>query len=98
MEVTSHGPAHTADSSALAVDARSALPPHLRYDVIVIGAGVAGLAFTLSLPPRLRVALLTKGMLGESNTRTPRLVSPRPSDRTTIQGCMPRTRWPRERV
>jgi L-aspartate oxidase len=40
-----------------------------QYDVIVIGAGVAGLAFTLRLPPRLRVALLTKGALGESNTR-----------------------------
>lgn len=39
------------------------------YDVVVIGAGVAGLAFTLRLPPRLRVALLTKGVLGESNTR-----------------------------
>src|ERR687896_570376 len=43
--------------------------PLLRYDVVVIGAGVAGLAFTLSLPPELRVALLTKGVLGESNTR-----------------------------
>ncbi|MCA9863742.1 MAG: L-aspartate oxidase [Thermomicrobiales bacterium] len=39
------------------------------YDVIVVGAGVAGLAFTLSLPTDLRVALLTKGALGESNTR-----------------------------
>ncbi|MDQ2652806.1 MAG: L-aspartate oxidase [Chloroflexota bacterium] len=39
------------------------------YDVIVVGAGVAGLAFTLSLPVDLRVALLTKGALGESNTR-----------------------------
>jgi L-aspartate oxidase len=43
--------------------------PILPYDVIVIGAGVAGLAFTLRLPPGLRVALLTKGLLGESNTR-----------------------------
>src|SRR6266508_2375893 len=40
-----------------------------RYDVVVIGAGVAGLAFTLRLPPTWRVALLTKGALGESNTR-----------------------------
>ncbi len=39
------------------------------YDVIVVGAGVAGLAFTLSLPADLRVALLTKSALGESNTR-----------------------------
>ena len=43
--------------------------PRLAYDVIVVGAGVAGLAFTLSLPSELRVALLTKGALGESNTR-----------------------------
>jgi L-aspartate oxidase len=39
------------------------------YDVVVIGAGVAGLAFTLRLPASWRVALLTKGHLGESNTR-----------------------------
>ncbi len=39
------------------------------FDVIVIGAGVAGLAFTLRLPTHLRVALLTKSALGESNTR-----------------------------
>lgn len=39
------------------------------YDVIVIGAGVAGLAFSLALPEGWRVALLTKGVLGESNTR-----------------------------
>jgi L-aspartate oxidase len=43
--------------------------PRRAYDVVVIGAGVAGLAFTLSLPPELKVALLTKGVLGESNTR-----------------------------
>ncbi len=39
------------------------------YDIVVIGAGVAGLAFTLRLPQGLRVALLTKSVLGESNTR-----------------------------
>ncbi|MBA3642880.1 MAG: L-aspartate oxidase [Chloroflexia bacterium] len=47
-------------------DVRSA---HHRYDAIVIGAGIAGLAFTLRLPPEWKVALLTKGVLGESNTR-----------------------------
>ncbi len=45
-----------------AIDSRS-------YDVVVIGAGVAGLAFSLALPEGWRVALLTKGVLGESNTR-----------------------------
>jgi L-aspartate oxidase len=45
-----------------AIDVRS-------YDVVVVGAGVAGLAFSLALPEGWRVALLTKGVLGESNTR-----------------------------
>jgi L-aspartate oxidase len=36
---------------------------------MVIGAGVAGLAFALAVPRSIRVALLTKGHLGESNTR-----------------------------
>jgi L-aspartate oxidase len=40
-----------------------------QYDIVVIGAGVAGLAFALRRPPELRVALLCKGAIGESNTR-----------------------------
>ena len=43
--------------------------PARAFDVVVIGAGVAGLAFALRLAPEYRVALLTKGVLGESNTR-----------------------------
>jgi L-aspartate oxidase len=43
--------------------------PRRHYDAVVVGAGVAGLVFTLRLPPTWRVALLTKGALGESNTR-----------------------------
>ena len=42
---------------------------HRSYDAVVVGAGIAGLAFVLRLPPDWRVALLTKGALGESNTR-----------------------------
>ena len=38
-------------------------------DVLIIGGGIAGLTVALSLPPDLRVVLLTKGALGESNTR-----------------------------
>ncbi|HEU5368620.1 MAG TPA: L-aspartate oxidase [Ktedonobacterales bacterium] len=38
-------------------------------DVAIIGGGVAGLTLALSLPSSLRIALLTKGALGESNTR-----------------------------
>ncbi len=38
-------------------------------DVAIIGGGVAGLSLALSLPPSLHIALLTKGALGESNTR-----------------------------
>lgn len=40
-----------------------------RFDVAIVGAGIAGLTVALSLPPDWRVALLTKGRLGESNTR-----------------------------
>jgi len=47
----------------------SILPVGLRVDVAVIGAGVAGLAFALSASESIQVALLTKGRLGESNTR-----------------------------
>ena len=51
-------------------DSESALSLPIRsYDVVVVGAGVAGLAFALGLAGTLRVALLTKGALGESNTR-----------------------------
>ncbi len=38
-------------------------------DVAIIGGGVAGLSLALSLPSSLHIALLTKGALGESNTR-----------------------------
>ncbi len=37
-------------------------------DVLVIGAGIAGLSFTLRLPEHVSVILVTKGSLGESNT------------------------------
>ena len=39
------------------------------FDLIIIGGGVAGLSVLLTLPASLRVALLTKSSLGESNTR-----------------------------
>jgi L-aspartate oxidase len=38
-------------------------------DVAIIGGGIAGLSVALALPPEVRVALVTKGSLGESNTR-----------------------------
>ncbi len=38
-------------------------------DVVIIGGGIAGLSLALSLPSSLHIALLTKGALGESNTR-----------------------------
>ena len=50
----------------------SARPPssrELSCDVLVIGGGVAGLTVALNLPPMLRVIVVTKGALGESNTR-----------------------------
>jgi L-aspartate oxidase len=39
------------------------------YDVAIVGGGIAGLSLALRLPPHMRVALFTKGQLGESNTR-----------------------------
>ena len=38
-------------------------------DVAIIGGGIAGLTVALNLPADLRVVLLTKAALGESNTR-----------------------------
>lgn len=40
-----------------------------KYDVAIVGGGIAGLSVALRLPSHLRVALFTKGQLGESNTR-----------------------------
>src|SRR5437588_6005831 len=39
------------------------------FDVAIIGGGIAGLSRALRLPEYMRVALFTKGQLGESNTR-----------------------------
>jgi len=39
------------------------------FDVAIIGGGIAGLSVALRLPAQMRVALITKGQLGESNTR-----------------------------
>lgn len=39
------------------------------FDVVILGGGIAGLSVALRLPESMRVALLTKGQLGESNTR-----------------------------
>src|SRR5690348_8713433 len=38
-------------------------------DVAIIGGGIAGLTVALNLPKSLRVVLVTKAALGESNTR-----------------------------
>ena len=40
-----------------------------QFDVAIIGGGIAGLSVALRLPEGVRVALFTKGQLGESNTR-----------------------------
>ncbi len=40
-----------------------------QFDVVIIGGGIAGLSVALRLPEYVRVALFTKGLLGESNTR-----------------------------
>jgi L-aspartate oxidase len=43
--------------------------PGEEFDVAIIGGGIAGLSVALRLPANMRVALFTKGLLGESNTR-----------------------------
>jgi L-aspartate oxidase len=44
-------------------------PSSRTFDVAIIGGGIAGLSVALRLPEHIRVALFTKGQLGESNTR-----------------------------
>lgn len=62
-------PALTQFLKPLIESAEARALPKRPFDVVVIGAGVAGLTFALRLAPQYRVALLTKGVLGESNTR-----------------------------
>src|ERR1700751_3469093 len=45
------------------------MPDSRPFDVAIIGGGIAGLSVALRLPEHLRVALFTKGQIGESNTR-----------------------------
>jgi L-aspartate oxidase len=43
--------------------------PAVACDVAIIGGGIAGLSVALNLPSDLRIVLVTKHTLGESNTR-----------------------------
>lgn len=38
-------------------------------DVVIVGAGIAGLSFAIRLPDSLRITVITKSDLGESNTK-----------------------------
>ncbi|WP_150302732.1 L-aspartate oxidase [Pseudomonas saliphila] len=44
------------------------MTPELKYDVLVIGSGAAGLTLALHLAAHLRVAVLSKGQLSEGST------------------------------
>ncbi|GAB3277711.1 L-aspartate oxidase [Parahaliea aestuarii] len=44
------------------------MPHSLKYDVLIIGAGAAGLSLALQLPPHLRVALLSKADVNQGST------------------------------
>src|SRR3990167_7748984 len=41
---------------------------HFQHDVLVIGSGAAGLTLALTLPPHLRIAVLSKGSLDNGST------------------------------
>ncbi|MBP2643041.1 MAG: L-aspartate oxidase [Firmicutes bacterium] len=41
---------------------------HKRYDVIIIGSGIAGMTAALSMDSKLKVALVSKGSISESST------------------------------
>ena len=41
---------------------------HFQHDVLVIGSGAAGLTLALTLPPHLRIAVLSKGSLENGST------------------------------
>ncbi len=43
--------------------------PADRYDVIILGSGIAGLSMALDLADRCRVLVLTKSVIDDSNTR-----------------------------
>src|SRR5262245_41036639 len=42
--------------------------PHFFTDILVIGAGIAGLRAALEVPPDLRVLVVTKDSIGQSNS------------------------------
>lgn len=42
--------------------------PHLFTDVLIIGAGIAGIRAALAIDPRLNVVLATKDVVGQSNS------------------------------
>lgn len=43
-------------------------PAGKNYDVLIVGAGIAGMTTALSLDPRLRVGLISKGRLSDCST------------------------------
>jgi L-aspartate oxidase len=42
--------------------------PHFFTDVLVIGAGIAGVRAALAVPPELRVLIVTKDVIQQSNS------------------------------
>ncbi|HEY6407377.1 MAG TPA: L-aspartate oxidase [Ktedonobacteraceae bacterium] len=53
----------------MALDMAQKIAHTQTFDVAIIGGGIAGLSVALRLPEHTRIALFTKGQLGESNTR-----------------------------
>ncbi len=62
-------PGRGSEASAIRAEAPGPGGETTHCDVAIIGGGIAGLSVALNLPAELRVVVITKNALGESNTR-----------------------------
>ena len=68
--------------------------PHLFTDVLIIGAGIAGIRAALEVPPEFRVLLVTKDRVQQSNSAGRRAASLASCRRRTVSRTTLRTLSP----